>query len=153
MSLASDWPLRGRHGTQLEWRWADGWTYLGGNLKALSFFFFPDCKYTVHERCVSKNIPGCVKTCSKTKRGGEVSATYCHGLLHAASQATCPSPQIPGQKVLSSPFSASRTPLKSSRSSINPSASPWCPLCAKHCVRGYASYKMVPSLFQNCAVS
>lgn len=29
------------------------------------------CKYTVHERCVSKNIPGCVKTYSRTKRGSE----------------------------------------------------------------------------------
>ncbi|XP_004675125.2 PREDICTED: diacylglycerol kinase gamma isoform X1 [Condylura cristata] len=30
------------------------------------------CKYTVHERCVSKNIPGCVKTFSKPKKGNEV---------------------------------------------------------------------------------
>uniref|UniRef100_A0A8C5JXB9 Diacylglycerol kinase n=1 Tax=Jaculus jaculus TaxID=51337 RepID=A0A8C5JXB9_JACJA len=43
-----------------------------------SFFFFlilslfSDCKYTVHQRCVSKNIPGCVKTYSKAKRSGEV---------------------------------------------------------------------------------
>ncbi|XP_054556399.1 diacylglycerol kinase gamma isoform X4 [Talpa occidentalis] len=29
------------------------------------------CKYTVHERCVSKNIPGCVKTFSKPKKGNE----------------------------------------------------------------------------------
>ncbi|XP_048202959.1 diacylglycerol kinase gamma [Perognathus longimembris pacificus] len=30
------------------------------------------CKYTVHQRCVSKNIPGCVKTHSKARRSGEV---------------------------------------------------------------------------------
>ncbi|KAF6384585.1 diacylglycerol kinase gamma [Rhinolophus ferrumequinum] len=81
------------------------------------------CKYTVHERCVSKNIPGCVKTYSKTKRGGEVGDTYCLILLHALSQATCQSPQIPGQEValgsLSNAFSALRTTLKSSPSSIN----------------------------------
>ncbi|XP_031219374.1 diacylglycerol kinase gamma isoform X2 [Mastomys coucha] len=29
------------------------------------------CKYTVHQCCVSKNIPGCVKTYSKAKRSGE----------------------------------------------------------------------------------
>lgn len=42
-----------------------------------SLLVFPDCKYTVHERCVSKNIPGCVKTYSRTKRGSEVGDTYC----------------------------------------------------------------------------
>lgn len=81
------------------------------------------CKYTVHERCVSKNIPGCVKTYSKTKKGGEVGDAYCLVLLHAVSQATCPSPQIPGQEgalgALSSPFSAMRITLKPSHSSIN----------------------------------
>ncbi|XP_036015627.1 diacylglycerol kinase gamma isoform X4 [Mus musculus] len=30
------------------------------------------CKYTVHQRCVSKTIHGCVKTNSKAKRSGEV---------------------------------------------------------------------------------
>lgn len=123
MSPAPDWPPRGRHGPQLEWGWGGvAGPFLGGHSQALSLLF-SDCKYTVHERCVSKNIPGCVKTYSKTKRGGEVGDTYCLVLLHALSQAICQSPQIPGQEValgsLSSAFSASRTTLKSSPSSIN----------------------------------
>lgn len=64
-----------------------GWcTYaLSGIHKHCPFFSFPDCKYTVHQRCVSKNIPGCVKTYSKAKRSGEVGDTDGLILLHAAS--------------------------------------------------------------------
>lgn len=118
------WPPRGRRGPQLEGVWWGLWLDLSQLIihKHCSYFF-SDCKYTVHERCVSKNIPGCVKTYSKTKKGREVGDTYYLVLLHAAPQATCPSPQIPWQEgplgALSSPFSASRTTLKSSHSSIN----------------------------------
>lgn len=117
-----------------------------------TFLFFSDCKYTVHERCVSKNIPGCVKTYSKTKRGGEVGDTYCLVLLHAVSWVTCPSPQIPGQEgalgALSSPSSASRTTLHPSCSSINPFSISLVPALW----RGFAGYKvMVVLSLANCA--
>ncbi|XP_076404732.1 diacylglycerol kinase gamma isoform X3 [Peromyscus maniculatus bairdii] len=44
------------------------------------------CKYTVHQRCVSKNIPGCVKTNSKAKRSGEVTQ---HAWVEGNSSVKC----------------------------------------------------------------